>query len=117
MRSSLLDSLFDEDERRPLSVSELNEQVKGTLERKFASVWLEGEIVNFMAANSGHWYFTLHDGFSQIKAACYIRNNMRIRFKPFDGLQVRVRERSRFISRRVNIRFWLSRWNRLAKVH
>lgn len=91
MRSSLLDSLFDEDERRPLSVSELNEQVKGTLERKFASVWLEGEIVNFMAANSGHWYFTLHDGFSQIKAACYIRNNMRIRFKPFDGLQVRVR--------------------------
>ncbi|HRH40011.1 MAG TPA: exodeoxyribonuclease VII large subunit [Pyrinomonadaceae bacterium] len=91
MKSSLLDSLFDEEERRPLTVSELNEQVKGELERRFASVWLEGEITNFMAANSGHWYFTLHDGFSQLKAACYIRNNLRIRFKPFDGLQVRVR--------------------------
>jgi exodeoxyribonuclease VII large subunit len=91
MKSSLLDSLFDEEERRPLTISELNEQVKKALERGFSSVWLEGEITNFIAANSGHWYFTLHDGFSQLKAACYIRNNLRIRFKPFDGLQVRVR--------------------------
>ncbi len=91
MKSSLLQSLFDEQEARPLSVSELNEQVKAALERGFASVWVEAEIVNFMAANSGHWYFTLHDGDSQLKAACYIRNNSRIRFQPFDGLQVRVR--------------------------
>lgn len=74
-----------------MTVTELNEQVKGALERSFASVWIEAEIVNFVAANSGHWYFTLHDGFSQLKAACYIRNNLRIRFQPFDGLQVRVR--------------------------
>lgn len=91
MKSSLLNSLFDEEERRPLSVSELNEQVKGALEKNFASVWIEAEIVNFKAASSGHWYFTLHDGFSQLKAACYVRNNTRIRFQPFDGLQVRVR--------------------------
>ncbi|MDQ6788214.1 MAG: exodeoxyribonuclease VII large subunit, partial [Acidobacteriota bacterium] len=74
-----------------LSVSELNEQVKASLEKGFASVWVEAEIVNFVAANSGHWYFTLHDGSSQLKAACYVRNNSRIRFEPFDGLQVRVR--------------------------
>lgn len=91
MKSSLLNSLFDDEKPRPLTVSELNEQVKNALERGFASVWIEAEIVNFTAANSGHWYFTLHDGFSQLKAACYIRNNMRIRFQPFDGLQVRVR--------------------------
>jgi len=91
MKSSLLQSLFDEEPSRPLTISELNEQVKKALERGFSSVWLEGEITNFMAAHSGHWYFTLHDGFSQLKAACYIRNNLRIRFKPFDGLQVRVR--------------------------
>ena len=91
MKSSLLQSLFDEQERRPMSVSELNEQVKNALEKSFASVWIEAEIVNFTAAHSGHWYFTLHDGDSQLRAACYIRNNMRIRFQPFDGLQVRVR--------------------------
>ena len=93
MKSYLIRSLFDEEERRPITVSELNEQVKRTLERGFASVWIEAEITNFMAANSGHWYFTLHDGFSQIKAACFVRSNLRIRFKPFDGLQVRVRGR------------------------
>lgn len=91
MKTSLLDSLFDEEERRPLSVSELNEQVRNALEREFASVWVEAEIVNFVAAHSGHWYFTLHDGGSQLKAACYVRNNLRIRFQPFDGLLVRVR--------------------------
>ena len=91
MKSQLLQSLFDDEERRPLTVSELNEQVKGALERGFSSVWVEAEIVNFVAAHSGHWYFTLHDGDSQLKAACYIRNNQRIRFQPFDGLQVRVR--------------------------
>jgi exodeoxyribonuclease VII large subunit len=91
MKSTLLNSLFDEEERRPLSVSELNEQVKASLEKGFASVWIEAEILNFIAANSGHWYFTLHDGSSQLKAACYVRNNSRIRFQPFDGLQVRVR--------------------------
>ena len=33
--------------------------------------------MNFVAAHSGHWYFTLHDGDSQFKAACYIRNQLR----------------------------------------
>ncbi|HEY8560426.1 MAG TPA: exodeoxyribonuclease VII large subunit [Pyrinomonadaceae bacterium] len=91
MKSQLLQSLFDGETRRPLSVSEVNAQVKAAIEKAFASVWIEGEIVNFVAANSGHWYFTLHDGDSQLKAACYRGSNWKIRFQPFDGLQVRVR--------------------------
>jgi len=90
---SILNSLFDETEVQPLSVSELNEQVKGEIERRFSNVWVEGEISNFHAAVSGHWYFTLTDGNSLLKAACYKGQNYRIRFKPFDGLQVRVRGR------------------------
>lgn len=76
-----------------MSVSELNAAVKSQIERRFAEVWIEGEIVNFVAARSGHWYFTLHDAASQLKAACYRGANSRIRFQPFDGLQVRVRGR------------------------
>lgn len=91
MKSQLLQSLFDEQERRPLTVSEINAQVKSAIEKAFASVWVEGEIVNFAAASSGHWYFTLHDGFTQLKAACYRGSNWKIRFQPFDGLQVRAR--------------------------
>lgn len=90
MKSPLLQSLFDEEERRPLTVSEVTEKVKSVLERSFKSIWLEGEIVNFVEAASGHWYFTLRDEFSQLNAACYRGSNLRIRFKPFDGLQVRV---------------------------
>src|SRR6185369_6932070 len=70
LNQPLLQALFDEEERRPLTVSELTEQVRSEIERRFANVWVEGEIVNFMAARSGHWYFTLHDDTTQIKAVC-----------------------------------------------
>ena len=80
-------------EREPLSVSELNADIRGVIERSFSSVWVEGEITNFHIAASGHWYFSLTDGDSFIKAACFKGQNYRIRFKPFDGLQVRVRGR------------------------
>lgn len=80
-------------ERQPLSVSELNADIRGVLERSFSSVWVEGEITNFRIAASGHWYFSLTDGDSFIKSACFKNQNFRIRFKPFDGLQVRVRGR------------------------
>lgn len=93
MENPLLASLFDISEREPFSVSELNADIRHVLEGKFSSVWVEGEITNFHIAASGHWYFSLTDGDSFIKAACFKGQNFRIRFKPFDGLQVRVRGR------------------------
>src|SRR5215212_4328594 len=93
MTRPLLLSLFDESERRPLSVTELTTQVRGALEARFASVWVEGEISNFKMAQSGHWYFTVKDEASQLHAKCFRGVNGRIRFRPSDGLQVRVRGR------------------------
>ncbi|HEV2706926.1 MAG TPA: exodeoxyribonuclease VII large subunit [Pyrinomonadaceae bacterium] len=86
-------SLFDETERRPLTVSELTSQVRGALENRFASVWVEGEISNFKAHSSGHWYFTIKDESSQLRATCFRGVNRAIRFRPSDGLQVRARGR------------------------
>jgi exodeoxyribonuclease VII large subunit len=86
-------SLFDETERRPLSVSELTSQVRGALENRFASVWVEGEISNFKQAASGHWYFTVRDEGAQLRSTCFRGVNGRIRFRPSDGLLVRVRGR------------------------
>jgi exodeoxyribonuclease VII large subunit len=86
-------SLFDEAERRPLSVSELTSQVRGAIENRFASVWVEGEISNFRPAASGHWYFTVRDEGAQLRATCFRGVNCRIRFRPSDGLLVRVRGR------------------------
>src|SRR3989454_2049063 len=93
MSQPLLASLFDNTERRPVSVSELTGIIRGEMERRFASVWVEGEISNFHAPGSGHWYFTLKDEFAQMRAACYRSSNQRIRFRPEDGLQVRARGR------------------------
>src|SRR6266550_2145222 len=67
--------------------------IRGELERRFASVWVEGEISNFRAHGSGHWYFTLKDEFAQMRCACYRSSNQRIRFRPEDGLQMRARGR------------------------
>lgn len=93
MSQPLLASLFDETERRPVSVSELTASIRGTIEKRFASVWVEGEISNFRAHHSGHWYFTLKDEFAQLRAVCYRSSNQRIRFRPEDGLQIRARGR------------------------
>ena len=88
-----LSSLFDTAERLPLSVSELTAMIRGELEKQFSSVWVEGEISNFRAHGSGHWYFTLKDEFAQMRCACYRSSNQRIRFRPEDGLQLRARGR------------------------
>ena len=68
-------------------------QVRSALEARFASVWVEGEISNFKIAASGHWYFTVKDEGAQLHAKCFRGVNGRIRFRPSDGLQVRVRGR------------------------
>jgi len=93
VNDSLLQFLFDEAERRPLTVSELNAELRGAVEQQFANVWVEGEVVGFLQASSGHWYFNLNDGTSQIKCVCWKGTNYRIRFKPQNGITVRVRGR------------------------
>src|SRR5438874_6685082 len=93
MNQPLLASLFDETERQPVTVSELTASIRGALEKRFASIWVEGEISNFSAPNSGHWYCTLKDEFAQLRSACYRSSNQRIRFRPENGLQVRARGR------------------------
>jgi exodeoxyribonuclease VII large subunit len=93
MQQSLLSSLFDSTERKPLTVSELTLKIRDALEKSFSTVWVEGEISNFRQHTSGHWYFTLKDESAQLKAACYRSTNQGIRFRLEDGLQVRARGR------------------------
>ncbi|MBX7055305.1 MAG: exodeoxyribonuclease VII large subunit [Pyrinomonadaceae bacterium] len=100
MESTLLNSLFDEQERRPLSVTELNAELRGALERQFSNIWVEGEVTGFTAAASGHWYFNLNDGTSQIRCVCWKGTNFRIRFKPQNGIAIRVRGKVTLYSQR-----------------
>ena len=91
MNQPLFNALFDEAERKPLTVSQLTNSIRSSLEARFASVWVEGEISNFKDHSSGHWYFTLKDENAQLRAKCFRSTNVRIRFRPANGLKVRAR--------------------------
>ncbi|MDG2963240.1 exodeoxyribonuclease VII large subunit [Exercitatus varius] len=73
------------------SVSQLNHAAKMLLEGQLGLVWLTGEISNFSQPVSGHWYLTLKDENSQVRAAMFRMKNMRVGFRPQNGMQVLVR--------------------------
>ena len=74
-----------------LSVSELNREAKYLLESHFDWVSVEGEIGNFTAASSGHWYFSLKDADAQVRCAMFRRANNRVKIRPEQGDSVRIR--------------------------
>lgn len=74
-----------------LTVSHLNRLARTVLENEIGQVWLSAEISNFIAASSGHWYFTLKDNKSQVKAAMFKGANRRVQQKPKEGDKVLVR--------------------------
>jgi exodeoxyribonuclease VII large subunit len=76
-----------------LSVEQLNRQIRQLIEGQLGLVWVQGEISNFKNHTSGHFYFSLKDAKSQIRAVMFRGHNSRLKFKPTDGLQVIVRAR------------------------
>lgn len=73
-----------------LSVGALTRMVKELLEDGFPEVTVEGEISNFKAASSGHWYFNLKDREAMIQAVMFRGNARSVSFEPADGSLVRV---------------------------
>jgi exodeoxyribonuclease VII large subunit len=80
-------------ERDVYSVSRLNKEVRLLLESGLPLLWLEGELSNFAAPASGHWYFTLKDSAAQVRCAMWRQRNTQVRFRPKDGMAVLVRAR------------------------
>ena len=73
------------------SVSQLNQSVRVILEGQLGLVWLMGEISNFSQPVSGHWYLTLKDENAQVRCAMFRMKNLRVTFRPQNGMQVLVR--------------------------
>ena len=73
------------------TVSNLNIRIRELLEHRFTDVWVKGEISNFHHhPSSGHMYFTLKDTGSEIRCAMFRINNSYLKFKPNDGMEVRL---------------------------
>src|SRR5499427_9404695 len=79
--------------RRVLTVTELTVRVRDLLEQEFFEVWVEGELSNCRVWNTGHLYFTLKDGSSQIRSVIFRSALRYLKFKPVDGLRVVARGR------------------------
>jgi exodeoxyribonuclease VII large subunit len=84
---------FRPPERRVWKVRDLVASVRTHIEREYSDAWVEGEISNFRAPESGHLYFTLKDGDSQIRVVMFRSSARLLRFRFADGLQVVVRGR------------------------
>ena len=77
-----------ENQKHIYSVSEITQVIKGLLESGVGEVWLQGEITNFKAASSGHFYFSLKDQNAIILGAMFAYANKGLKFKLEDGLKV-----------------------------
>ena len=73
-----------------LQVSDLNEYVRRSLaaDPMLRSLRIRGEISNFKAHSSGHWYFTLKDDQARIACVMFRPNAMRMSIRPRDGMAV-----------------------------
>ncbi len=92
---AMSDLLMESKSNEPviLSIEQLNLSVKQILEGQIGQLWVRGEISNFKAHSSGHFYFSLKDAKSQVSAVMFRGNNARLKFKPVDGLEVIARGR------------------------
>ena len=73
-----------------LSVSQINKYVKSIIDSdlNLQSVFVNGEISNFVNHRSGHYYLTLKDDSSEIKAVMFRSANSALKFLPENGMKV-----------------------------
>ncbi|WP_114416819.1 exodeoxyribonuclease VII large subunit [Marinospirillum perlucidum] len=91
MPSSFLQVGDQQDLIASLSVSQVNQKAKQLLEQGLASIWVEGEVSNFMASAAGHWYFTLKDERAQISCVMFAGRNQLVAHRVANGDQLQVR--------------------------
>jgi exodeoxyribonuclease VII large subunit len=78
------------EEKQILTVSEITKEIRSTLEDSFSQVSVIGEISNFKAHYSGHWYFNLKDENAVINCTMWKGLNNFVFFTPQDGIKVIV---------------------------
>jgi len=73
-----------------LSITQLNEYIKGCLEADplLTQVAVRGEISNYKLYPSGHHYFTLKDEGAALKCVMFKGNALRLRFRPENGMKI-----------------------------
>ncbi|MEM7701336.1 MAG: exodeoxyribonuclease VII large subunit [Pseudomonadota bacterium] len=76
------------DNAEPLSITEISQALKRTVEDRFGHVRLRGELSGVKRAASGHLYCALKDDKSVLDGVMWRGNAQRLAFAPQDGLEV-----------------------------
>jgi exodeoxyribonuclease VII large subunit len=79
--------------KKILSISEITQLIKEQLEKTFGEVWVEGELSNVRSPASGHYYFTLKDASSQLRAVLFRYMGRQLKCELRDGMLVICRGR------------------------
>ncbi len=81
-----------QNEQLVLEVSQVNSYIKEMLDTDglLGSLCIRGELSNYKKYPSGHHYFTLKDGQSQLKCVMFRSSAMRLRFRPENGIMVQA---------------------------
>lgn len=74
-----------ETESRIYSVSEITRDIKSLIEDSFPTIWVEGEVSNYKAHYSGHYYFTLKDNDAQLSCVMWRSRAASLNFDLKDG--------------------------------
>ncbi|WP_320127426.1 exodeoxyribonuclease VII large subunit [uncultured Sphaerochaeta sp.] len=74
-----------------LTVSDLTNLIKATLEEGFYGLQVTGEISNFRPSSTGHWFFTLKDNQCAISAVMFKGSTWKVGFAPKEGDRVTVK--------------------------
>ncbi|WP_420634828.1 exodeoxyribonuclease VII large subunit [Candidatus Palauibacter sp.] len=84
-----------------VSVSELNEAARGTLEGRFGQLWVRGEVANWSRSPAGHRYFSLRDQDRDASVACVLFRGdaWRLPVDPDDGMEIFVHGRPTLYAR------------------
>lgn len=80
-------SLFSD---APWTPTQLVRAARRSVEAGIGALWVRGEISGFKAYQSGHWYFSIGDGQSQVRCVMWRLNTLRVRAKLTEGAQVFV---------------------------
>ncbi|MEJ2196860.1 MAG: exodeoxyribonuclease VII large subunit [Ignavibacteriaceae bacterium] len=82
--------MTDEFKTQILSVSDLTNRIKLSLEQRFSRISVIGEISNFKSHISGHWYFNLKDSDAVLNCTMWRGFNNQVFFTPQIGMKVIV---------------------------
>ena len=77
-------------EEKIYTVTAITRLVKYTLEESFPSIWVEGEVSNYIHHSSGHRYLSLKDDNATIKLTIWRSAGQYLRFEPEDGMKIRA---------------------------